>query len=106
MPVTLFSLRDHPLMSYRGVRNWPPVWTLTRNRSVKVVKGEVGVLKYVHSNSELSKCFLVIDYQSETYVGCILCRDHAFCNQISHLLRDHVGRPIKEIGDLDLSSTL
>src|SRR5215510_13411167 len=20
-------LRDHPLMSYRGVRNWPPSWT-------------------------------------------------------------------------------
>jgi len=98
------KLKDHPLMSYRGVRNWPPVWTLRRNGSVKTLMGEAGVLKYVHSNTEMSnKCFLVIDFQSKTYVGSILCRDHSFCTQISDLLRDHIGRPIKEIGDLDLS---
>jgi hypothetical protein len=86
-------------MSYRGVRNWPPVWTLRKNRSVKTLMGEVGVLKYVHSNTEMSnKCFLVIDFQSKTYVGSILCRDHSFCTQISDLLRDHIGRPIIAAG--------
>jgi hypothetical protein len=61
----------------------------------------------VHSNIEMSnKCFLVIDFQSETYVGSIICRDRSFCAQISDLLRDHIGRSIKEIGDLDLSSIL
>ena len=91
-------------MSYRGVRNWPPVWTLRKNHSVKTLMGEVGVLEYVHSNTEMSnRCFLVIDFQSKTYVGSILCRDHSFCTQISDFLRDHIGRPIKEIGDLDLS---
>jgi len=69
--------------------------------------GEVGVLKYVHSNSLMSnKCFLVIDFQNEAYIGSLIFKDHAFCGQISNLLRDHVGRSIKEIGDLDLSSTL
>ncbi len=94
-------------MNYRGVPNWPPVWTLARNGSVKTVKGEVGVLKYVHASTDMSnKCYLVISYQSERYTGCILCRDHSFCAQIAHLLRDHVGRSIKDIGDLDLSYTL
>jgi hypothetical protein len=102
------KLRDHPLMSYRGVPNWPPVWTLAaRNGSVMTLMGEVGVLKYVHSNSLMSnKCFLVIDFQHEAYIGSLIFKDHSFCGQISHLLRDHVGRSIKDIGDLDLSSTL
>ena len=95
-------------MSYRGVRNWPPVWTLAaRNGSVLTLMGEVGVLKYVHSNSLMSnKCFLVIDFQDEAYIGSLIFKDHSFCDQISHLLRDHIGRSIKDIGDLDLSSTL
>ena len=48
MPV---KLRDHPLMSYRGIPNWPPVWTQMRIGGVKIVKGEVGVLIYVHAVS-------------------------------------------------------
>jgi hypothetical protein len=91
------------------MRNWPPVWTLAvrRNGNVKTLMGEVGVLKYVHSNSLMSnKCFLVIDFQDEVYIGSLIFKDHAFCDQISNLLRDHVGCPIKEIGDLDVSHLL
>jgi hypothetical protein len=103
------KLRDHPLMSYRGIRNWPPVWTLatTRKGIVTILTGEVGVLKYVHSNILMSnKCFVAIDFQEETYIGSLIFKDHAFCRQISHLLRDHVGRSIKNIGDLDVSYLL
>jgi hypothetical protein len=91
------------------MRNWPPVWTLavTRNGSGKTLMGEVGILKYLHSNSLMSnKCFLVIDFQEEAYIGSLIFKDHAFCDQISNLLRDQVGRPIKEIGDLDVSHLL
>jgi hypothetical protein len=103
------KLRDHPLMSYRGIRNWPPVWTLatTRKGIVTILTGEVGVLRYVHSNILMSnKCFVAIDFQEETYIGSLIFKDHAFCRQISHLLRDHVGRSIKNIGDLDVSYLL
>jgi hypothetical protein len=38
--------------------------------------GEVGVLKHVLSNSEMSKkCYLVIDFEEERYVGTLLCDD-------------------------------
>ena len=101
------KLRDHPLMSYRGVRNWPPVWTLTRKESAGTLRGEVGVLKYVHYNTIMSnKCFLVIDFQAESYIGSLIFKDHSFCKQISHVLVDHIGRPIKDIGDLDVSHLL
>jgi hypothetical protein len=43
------TLRDHPIMSYRGVPNWPPVWTQTRSDGVKKLRGELGVLIYVHA---------------------------------------------------------
>ena len=53
-----------------------------------------------------NKLFLVIDYQAESYVRCLLFEDPAFCKQLLHLLHSHIGRPIKEIADLDLSYTL
>jgi hypothetical protein len=94
-------------MSYKGVRNWPPVWTHARRGSSRTVRGENGVFRYVHSNTLMSnKLFLVIDYQAESYVGCLFFDDPAFCKQLLHLLHSHIGRPIKEIADLDLSYTL
>jgi hypothetical protein len=39
-------LRDHPLMLYRGVPNWPPVWSCTDGRN-QHPRGEVGTLKPV-----------------------------------------------------------
>jgi len=53
-----------------------------------------------------NKCFLVIDFHDEAYIGSLIFKDHSFCDQISRLLRDHIGRSIKDVGDLDLSSTL
>ena len=95
------QLRDHPLMSYRSVRNWPPVWTLRGVGTVKTLKGEVGVLTYIDYDGMSNKCFLVIDYQSALYTGCLICQDRSFCKQIVQVLRTQVDRPIKEIGDLD-----
>jgi hypothetical protein len=101
------QLRDHPLMSYRHSKNWPPVWTRARGDVVKTVAGEVGVLSFVHSNERLaSRCYLVMDHEGETYVGTLLFDDHAFCEQVTNLLRLYVNRSIKDIGDLDLSHTL
>jgi hypothetical protein len=53
-----------------------------------------------------NKCFLVIDLEEKTYIGSLIFKDHAFCGQISNLLREQVGCPIEEIGDLDVSHLL
>ena len=39
-------LRDHPLMTYNGVSNWPPVWIQTSEQ--RRVIPEMGILKHVH----------------------------------------------------------
>ena len=66
------------------------------------------MLKYVDYDDDrvANKCFLVIDYQSTLYTGCLICQDPSFCKQLAHVLRTHIGRSIKDFGDLDLSSTL
>ena len=101
-------LRDHPLMSYRSVRNWPPVWNDIDRPGKKSLRGEVGILKKVMlSNIQFAnRCFLYIDYEGSSYIGCLLFDDKAFCSQIAKLLQGHCGRSLSEIGGLDLSYTV
>ena len=104
---TPLKLRDNPLMKYHGLPNWPPVWTRTKRDSVKTVRGEVGVLNYVHANFRISgKCYLVMDYEGETYVGTLIFESHAFCKQVCELLNHHLKWSIQAIGDLDSSHML
>jgi len=94
-------------MRYGRIPNWPPVWTQNQASGVRRMDGEIGVLRYVHARIGPSNtCFLVIDYQSERFVGTLLFSDRTFCAQISDLLRGNIGRPIKEIGDLDVTHLL
>jgi hypothetical protein len=101
------ELRHHPFMSRYGVANWPPIWTQARKECNKTVRGEVGVLRYVHVNTKIShKCYLVIEFNREHYVGSLIFDDVTFCWQISSLLQGQVGRAISEIGDLEVSGSL
>jgi hypothetical protein len=103
----VMMLRDHPLMSYHGVTNWPPMWTQGIEKNKKIVRDEVGILRYVHDVSPRSKkIYLVIEYEREHYVGTLIFDDIPFRHQITNLLQQNIGRPIEEIGDLDLSHML
>jgi hypothetical protein len=99
------ELRYHPLMSYRGLANWPPVWTWrgggAENRRVR---GEVGVLKDVILSAvePRSRIFLIVEHENEEYMGCLLFSDSRFCDQIFQLLKDHSGQRIIDIGSLDV----
>jgi len=101
------KLRAHPLMSYRGVSNWPPVWVGTNHKN-EPLRGEVGVLEdVVPSQTEnASRFFLRIEDEGWRYVGCLLFGDLAFCRQIYKLMIAHRGDTIAQIGDIDLSHTL
>jgi len=97
------KLRDHPLMSYRGIPNWPPVWTAEfGNRR----SGEVGVLKNVKMTHVFkNKVFLTMICDGSRYMGCLIFDDVGFCRQIFSVLERNLGKRIKEIGDLDLAHT-
>ena len=101
-------LRDHPLMMFKGVRSWPPVWIWTGGAKNKRPRGEVGILQAVLPSTiqPSNRCFLYVEHEGSTYIGCLLTDDHAFCREIMKLLRHHCDRPIAEIGSLDLTHTL
>ena len=99
------TLRDYPLMSKRGVSNWPPVWVQTGRDADKTLKGEIGLLTKVSYGGSKS-CFLGIEYDNHRYVGALLFDDNQFSWTICSFLEDHIGRSIKEIGGMDLSEVL
>ena len=101
------QLRNHPFMRRHGITNWPPVWTQPKKYGNKTKRGEVGVLTYVFTkNNTTNRGHLVIEPENERYVGSLIFDDVEFCWLISNALQNHVGRSVRNIGDLDLSYTL
>jgi len=95
------QLRTHPVLNNGGIPNWPPLWLRPHPPPPKVLEGEVGTLRDVQSH-EPDQCFLTMEFDKEFYIGALVVREAAFCRQIYELLRAHLGKPIKEIGDLDI----
>jgi hypothetical protein len=104
---TPMLLRYHPLMSYRGLPNWPPTWTWVDGREDKHPKGEVGILRAVlRSKDRINRCFMLIFHEESSYMGCLLFDDEIFGRQIAKLLQAHCNRLVAELGCIDLSHTL
>ena len=111
------QLRHHPLLSYRGIHSWPPVWTLMRGTDKERPRGEVGILKEVQVSSTPppvkpdgpradQRIFLFIEYQQRGYLGCLILEDYAFCQQLAQLLPDYYNRTIEEIGSIEVGRTM
>ena len=100
-------LREHPLFSYLGRPSWPPVWTWIGGGNDKRPRGEVGILRRVgRTKGPRDRCFLYIDYEGSSYIGCLLCSDHVFCSQIVRILQANLNKTIAQIGGLDISRLL
>jgi hypothetical protein len=101
-------LRNHPLMQYHHIPSWPPVWTWIGGAENKKPRGEVGILdEVVLSNIRpLDRCFLYIEHEGSTYLGCLLIDDEVFCSQVANLLKGYYNHPIAEIGSINLAHTL
>ena len=99
------KLRDHPLLSYKGVSSWPPTWLWGGGGKFVHATGEVGVLKDVmFCNIEpYEKCFLIMEHEGRKYIGTLLVGDSFFCQEIYKVLLEQWGKPIQDIGEVDLS---
>jgi hypothetical protein len=100
--------RNHPLMRYCSVPSWPPVWVWMGGLEDKHPKGEIGVFRRLGESyiQPSNKCFLLIDHEESSYMGCLMVNDHVFCSQIVRFLHHCYNRPIAEIAGLDLSLML
>jgi len=56
-------------------------------------------------NQRSDSCFLEIEHEGLSYVGCLLFDDLVFCGEIMKLLQGCCNRPIAEIGSIDLAHT-
>ena len=101
-------LREHPLFSYHGMHSWPPVWTWMGGGDNRRPRGEVGILKRVEKSHVLpaNRCFLHIDYEDSSYIGCLLCCDEGFCKSIVRVFEVNLNKTIADIGSLDISRLL
>jgi hypothetical protein len=99
------KLREHPMMTHRGAPIWPPIWV--EKYGDRKLTGEIGELTHLGNNPHESPAlFLHITHEGIAYCGSLPIEDLAFRLTVHNLLRQHIGRSIKEIGDLDLSHTL
>ena len=103
------QLRDCPLMSHRGTPNGPPTWNKTsggsRAGANEILRGEIGTLQQVRLSKiePYNRCYLLIEFRRMTYVGDLVFDDAMFCRQLCEFLQNHhLGKSIKEIGDLEV----
>jgi hypothetical protein len=105
--VTVMKLREHPLMSYRGVPNWPPAWTWIdgKYQAQALPPGsEVGVLENTRRSAvSPNAMFLTMSYNDSRYVSQLFFDDPEFCQRVCDLLKHHFGSPIQTIGDMEIS---
>ena len=93
-------------MSYRGLRNWPPIWTWRGGAGVDHrPRGEVGILRDVFLSrvEPRSRIYLIIEHENEEYMGSLLFVDATFCAQICELLNKHRGSRVADLGNLDVA---
>jgi hypothetical protein len=98
------QLRNHPLMTYGGIRSWPPLWHWIGGDEDKRPKGEVGILKDVTLTriKPPTACYLIIEYAEAKYMGSLLIEASFFCYQVCDLLQRHIDYDMYYIGGLDV----
>jgi hypothetical protein len=78
------KLRDHPWLSYKTARSWPPIWIWRSGNKYTRATGEVGTLKDVLL-SKVEPCrffFLVMEHGGQEYEGILLFQDATICRQV------------------------
>jgi hypothetical protein len=99
-------LRDHPLMTHQGIRNWPPIWICTTGKQAHPARGEFGILKQVKAHDySLSKCFLYMEDNHAIFISHLSFDYSFFCQKVVQLLKKNCGLPIRAIGGLEVNST-
>ena len=98
------ELRNHPSMCFGRVGSWPPFWTNTDKNKRDHPRGEIGVLANAYTTRAVATiCFLMIEHESETYIGHLMLEDPAFCQQLCSILKQNIGHTIAGIASLNVN---
>ena len=99
------KLRNDARMLYRGISIWPPLWIEQQGDS-RIEKGESGILIDVQEGPDRDKSYLYSSHDNKIYVGCLLFEDAEACKFVTALLKEKIGKPIRSIGDTEISENL
>ena len=95
------KLKDHPLMRYRGVPNWPPTY-LTQDYRQELLD-EFGILRDVTMDAKVpSRCFLTVEMNGLGYVSALHFDNFLFRSRFVDVLNGHLNKPVKTLGDLEI----
>jgi hypothetical protein len=84
-------LREHPKIQ------WPPTWFDGAERSLR---GEDGILREVDF-IEPSKLLLSNEMDGKVYFTELYCFNKAFASRLHEKIKPFVGRPVRDVGELD-----
>ena len=92
-------------MRWRGRRNWPPQWKGPHRPDRPLPDLEVGDLLRVERGSgddRTPHCFLDLHWNNQEYFAVLFFDDEEFSKLLCVTLDGYIGRPISEIGSLDI----
>lgn len=96
-------LREHLLTEGKGLRSWPPLWVCIDKTGPGVIEAEIGTLtRATIRDLGERRISMYMNDGSSDYLAHLLFDDPEFCVKIYTLLRTHIGKPIQEIGDIDI----
>lgn len=96
------KLRDHP-----AITSWPPTWRAMSGSHEHRCPGESGILTNVGLSKvpPVSICYLTVESEEESFTGALVCKGPLACRRMFEFLTQHIGKPITEIGELELPFT-
>jgi len=79
---------------------WPPEWTIS-DQGI----GEAGILEEVYLRRDLKPNLIcvVVNHWGDIRKGILVLENPALLEVVFRKLKQHVGRPLTEIGDLEIS---
>ena len=87
-------------LQWKGLSMWPPEWGFSDEGA-----GEDGFLKNVQfRNDQTPACISIIaSHLGDDRNGIIILEDTAHLETLCQKLKENIGRPLKEIGDLNIA---
>jgi hypothetical protein len=84
-------LKEHPKIE------WPPTWS---EAGEGLLRSDDGTLKDVDL-IEPSKLLLSNELDGKVYFAELYCFNNAFASRLHEKIKPFVGRPLREVGELD-----
>ena len=86
-------------LKWKEIPMWPPEWTISEYEA-----GEKGILEYVQLREDATSRLISVEanHLGEVRRGIILLEDPAHLEKVYRKLQENLGKPLTEIGDLEI----